>query len=406
MTKRAYKFRFYPNATQRHQLAVDFGCARWVWNRALGMRSDAYRDTGQKLSGVDISRVIPVWKWEEAPWLAVANSVVLTQALRDQDTAFVNFFAKRARYPKFKRRDNVQSVRYQIDQRRIDKVFTAGENLVLPKLGEIDVRWSRVPTGVPKMATVSKDACGRYHVAFACDEEISALPETAVAIGIDLGVKDVLVGSNGWKSGNPRHLGGKLRRLRRYQRVVARRPQKGSNRRKRAVAKVARMHARITDARRDWTQKRTTEIVRRADVIALEDLNVKGMVRNRSLARVISDAGLGEVRRQIEYKAGWYGRQVLICGRFDPSSKTCSECGSIQQEMPLAVRVWTCPDCAATHDRDTNAARNVLRFATGGRPGSHARGGQNPQAPVHVLAGMLVPGEARTARQCAGGSHG
>ncbi|MCI0560949.1 MAG: transposase [Nitrososphaera sp.] len=372
---RAYKFRFYPNSAQRLQLAQDFGCARWVWNRALEFRSNYYREQKEFLTCMDISKLVTYWKREEeTKWLANSSRTVLTEVLRDQDTAFENFFAKRTRYPRFKRRENKQSVRYQLHPQRLSRIFKAGELLVLPKIGPFNVRWSRIPQGIPKMVTVSKDACGRYFVAFSCEEAIAPLPETGIAIGIDLGVKDVLVSSDGWKSGNPRHLAAKLRRLKRYQRVMSRR-QKGSNRRKYAVTRVARTYAKISDARRDWIQKRTTDIVRRTDVIAIEDLNVKGMVRNRHLARVISDAGLGEVRRQIEYKAAWYGRRVLIADRFEPTSKTCSECGSIQTEMPLKVRAWTCFDCATMHDRDINAARNVLMFATGGGPGSYAHGG-------------------------------
>lgn len=393
--QRAYRFRFSPTAAQRRQLAVDFGCARWVWNHALARRTTAYRARKERLTGVDISREITQLKTTEVSWLKDANSTVLTQTLRNQEQAFANFFAKRARYPRFKRREHTQSARYQLDQRHVAGTFKAGEGLRLPKLGALKVRWSRIPAGVPKMVTVSKDACGRYFVAFGCLEALAPLPATGVALGIDLGVKDVFVGSDGFKSGNPKHLATKLRRLRRYQRAFNRtRP--GSNRRQRARFKVARMHARVAQARRDWLHKQTTAIVRRADVIALEDLHVKGMVRNRRLARVLSDAGLGEVRRQITYKAAWHGRNVLIVGRFEPTSKTCSACGSIQREMPLAIRAWTCPECTVTHDRDTNAARNVLMFATGGRPEGYARRGRNPPSADHTgVVGMRASDEAR-----------
>lgn len=388
--QKSYRFRLYPNASQRRQLAIEFGNARFVWNKCLDLRSKAWEDRHERHSYVSLGRLITEWKKTEFPWLADSAACCLTQCLIDQDKAFKNFFEKRGRYPRFKSRYHRQSVRYQLDQRQIKATYSAGEFLKLPKLGFLKVRWSQVPQGTPKMATVSRDGCGRYFVAFACEIEAQPLSATGKAMGLDLGIKDVVVGSDGYKSGNPKHLRTMQRRLKHQQRSLARK-RKGSNRRHRQRLKVARIHARIAAMRSDFLHKTTTAIVRRADVIAIEDLNVAGLMKNPRLAGAIADVGMHEFRRQIEYKAAWYGRQVIVTDRWAPTSKACSTCGSYQEAMPLKVRTWTCPDCGATHDRDINAARNVLMFATGGEPGRDARGGGKN------LSGVPgTPSEART----------
>lgn len=388
---KAYKFRFYPTAEQRHQLAVEFGNARFVWNRCLALRSQAWEERQERHNYVSLNRQVTEWKRTEFPWLADSAACCLTQGLMDQDRAFKNFFEKRGHYPKFKSRYDRQAVRYQLDQRQIERTYRAGTFLKLPKLGLLKIRWSQIPAGAPKMATVSKTPDGRYFVSFACEVEIKPLPLTGQTIGVDLGIKDVAVSSDGWKSGNPRHLKGQLKHLKRQQRFLARK-QKGSNRRRRQRQRVARIHAKIAAMRQDFLHKTTTALVQRADVIALEDLNVKGMLKNHHLAGAIADVGMGEFRRQIEYKAAWAGRKVIVVDRWAPTSKTCSHCGSYQQKMPLSVREWTCPDCHARHDRDVNAANVILKFATAGNAGTDARGGGKN------LGGheSLTPVEART----------
>jgi putative transposase len=385
IAQRAYKYRFYPNAAQRKQLAVEFGNARFVWNRCLDLRTkdyEAYRAavaagvegaTKPSWNYVSLSRLVTEWKRGEFPWLADSVAACLTQVLIDQDKAFQNFYRRvkngeKPGYPRFKSRYDRQAVRYTLDQRQIERTYQAGEFLKLPKLGALKVRWSQVPTGIPKMATVSKTPDGRYFVAFSCEVEIQSLPATGNAVGLDLGIKDVVVDSDGWKSGNPRHLKGRLRHLKRQQRRLSR-MKKGSNRRHRQRLKVARIHARISASRADFLHKTTTSIIQRADVIAIEDLHVKGMVKNHHLAGAIADVGMGEFRRQLEYKANGYGRELRIAGRFAPTSKTCSECQHVMDKMPLSVRQWTCPDCGTHHDRDVNAARNILSFATAGEAG-------------------------------------
>ena len=396
--QRAYRFRFYPTTTQSQLLSGYFGSARWVWNACLSWRTHLYKDHKESVNGIDFSKELTFLKTLESySWLKKTPSAVYSQTLRDQDTAFSNFFAKRAGYPKFKKKHSAQSIRFQLDQRVVLNYFRAGKLLRLTKLGSLNIRWSRIPTGIPKMVTVSKDSAGRYFVSFSCEEEIQKLPSNEVAIGIDLGITDILVTSDGWKSGNPRHLSKKLRALKRYQRRMARcqKPQNGkrvSNRYKKAALRVARCHAKVANARKDWSQKRTTEIIRRAGVIAIEDLNVKGMVHNRKLSRAISDVGMGEIRRELEYKAQWYGRNLITIGRFEPTSKVCSDCGFRIENMGLSVRKWECPNCGTLHDRDTNAALNILALATGGRPESNARvcGRQIPSVGGEVTSEMLA----------------
>ena len=227
------------------------------------------------------------------------------------------------------------------------------------------------------------------------------MPLTGQTIGVDLGIKDVAVSSDGWKSGNPRHLRGRLKHLKRQQRALARK-QKGSHRRNRQRLKVARLHARIAAMRQDFLHKITTALVQRADVIALEDLNVKGMLKNHHLAGAIADVGMGEFRRQIEYKAAWRGRKVIVVDRFAPTSKTCGHCGNHRRRMPLSVREWRCADCGTVHDRDVNAARVILKFATAGNAGTDARGGGKN------LGGREspTPVEARTDAEKSSGAAG
>lgn len=374
LIQRAYKFRFYPTLAQRRQLAVEFGHARFVWNRCLDLRGKAWAERQERHNHVSLSRQVTEWKRGGFPWLADSTAGCLVQALLDQDKAFKNFFETRGHYPKFKSRHDRQAIRYQLDQRQIERTYHAGETLKLPKLGTLNLRWSQIPAGTPKMVTVSKTPDGRYFVSFACEVEISSLPLTGQTIGVDLGIKDVAVSSDGWKSGNPRHLKSQLKHLKRQQRFLSRKP-KGSHRRYRQRLKVARMHARIAAMRQDFLHKTTTALVRRADVIALEDLNVKGMLKNHHLAGAIADVGMGEFRRQIEYKAAWAGRKVIVVDRWAPTSKICGHCGSHQQRMPLPVREWACPDCKTRHDRDVNAAKVILKCATAGNAECYARGG-------------------------------
>jgi putative transposase len=274
------------------------------------------------------------------------------------DRAYKNFFAKRARYPRFKKRRGAQAVRYQLDPRQ-GTTWVPGERLVLPKLGPLNLVWSRVPANRPLMVTVRRDAIGRYFVSLAVNEEIAPLPEASTAVGLDVGVRTAVALSDGTKVDAPRHLRRRLRTVARRSRVVARR-KKGSRRRDRARVVLARAHARVADARRDWLHKLSSALVRENQTLVVEDLNVRGMTRNRRLALSLADGALAELHRQLEYKSAWYGRTFVRVGRFFPSTKRCSTCGHVLEQLALSAREWTCPECGSAHDRDINAARNLL----------------------------------------------
>lgn len=376
----SYKLRFYPNAAQRQQLAVDFGVARWAWNTALDARSFCYRALGRSVSGADCSRAITELKADPAyAWLKDANSTAITQALRDQDRAFANFYAKRAGFPKFKSKRGPQSARYQLDQRHIGRTFDAETHLLkLPKLGALKLRWSRKVGGAPKMVTVSRDACGRYFAAFGCEALIEPLPMTTKSVGVDLGLASVVTLSDGFKSGAPRYIRRYARRLRKAQRALSRRV-KGSHRWQRMRQRVARIQARIADCRRDFLHKLSFRVVRDHGLIAREDLNVKGLMRALRLSKSAADASLGELVRQIDYKAQWHGRDVIKIGRFARSTGVCPECGAVGQRLPLNVRRWRC-ECGAEHDRDIAAAQVILLTAVGCTV--EARGAVHPPAAV------------------------
>ena len=361
----SYKFRLYPNAEQRRQLAVDFGVARWAWNIALDARSFCYRALGRSVSGVDCSRAITELKADPAyAWLKDANSTVITQALRDQDRAFANFYAKRAGYPKFKSKRGPQSVRYQLDQRHIGRMFDAQAHLLkLPKLGALKLRWSRDVGGIPKMVTIGRDACGRHFAAFGCEVDIRPLPAKTNAVGIDYGIKDVVVNSDGWKSGNPKHLYRKARELKSAQRRLSRKT-KGSNRRRAQQKRVARLHARVADARQDTLHKLSWTLIRENQAICIQPHNVRGLMANHTLARAIGDVGLGELTRQLRYKAAWYGRDLFEIGQWVRTTGACPDCGLIGPKLDLKVRTWRC-ECGAVHDRDIASARTIKRVALG-----------------------------------------
>ncbi|BAW79661.1 transposase [Candidatus Nitrosoglobus terrae] len=373
--QRSYKFRCYPNSIQRQQLSIEFGHARWVWNSCLAWRTNIYKVYGEKVTAIDFSRELTFLKQLDTySWLKEASATVLNQKLRDQDIAFRNFFAGRAKYPKFKKKLHAQSIRYQLDQRIITNLYRAGEFIKLPKLGVLKLKWSRKPIDIPKVVTVIKDCTDHYFVSFMCEESIQPLPRKPNGIGIDLGVRDVVVTSEGWKSGNPKHLRLHARTLKKAQRRFSRKI-KGSKRWHKQRVIVANVHAKVRNTRQDWIHKLSTTLIYQAGFIAMEDLNVKGMMANRRLSKAIGDVGMHDLNRQLEYKAKWAGTEFVQVNRWAPTSKTCSECSSVQETMPLSVRNWTCPDCNISHDRDVNAAKNILALATVGRIESYARGG-------------------------------
>jgi putative transposase len=285
------------------------------------------------------------------------SSVPLQQSLRHLDRAFVNFFEGRSTYPKFKKKHGPQAATYSASA-----FLWKDGRLALAKMQTpLDIRWSRpLPKGVtPATVTVSRDAAGRYFVSLLVEEELSPLPPTPAAVGVDLGVHDVVTLSTGEKTGNERFFRKEEQRLARLQRRHAKK-RKGSKNREKARRKVARLHARIADRRRDFQHKLTTRLIRENQTISVESLAVKNLLQNEHLAKAIADVGWGEILRQLEYKANWYGRTLLHIDRWYPSSKTCSNCGWVLEALDLDERGWTCQECETHHDRDTNAARNIL----------------------------------------------
>jgi putative transposase len=356
--KRAYRYRFYPTPDQEAILARTFGCTRYVYNWALRLRTDAYYERHERVGYGELSAALTLLKQQpDTTWLSGVSSVPLQQALRHLDSAFRNLFEGRAKYPAFKKKRDKQSATYAATAFAWE---AATRTLRLAKMEQpLDIRWSRSFVGSPTTVTVSRDTAGRYFVSFLLEEEIAALPPCEAAVGIDVGVKDLAALSTGEKIATPKHLAPSAQRLKRAQQALWRK-QKGSKNREKARRRVARIQAKIADQRLDGLHKFTTRVIHETQVICVESLAVKNMVRNHPLAKAISDAGWGELVRQLEYKAAWYGRTLVKIDRWYPSSKRCHACGHIVASLDLTIRQWTCPECGVRHDRDVNAAKNIV----------------------------------------------
>ena len=355
-TKRAYKFRFEPDQQQEKLLAQTFGCVRFVYNSVLRYRTDAYYQAQEKINYVGANaRLTTIKQMPEFSFLNEVSSVPLQQCLRNQQTAFRNFFEGRAKYPAFKTKRSRQSAEFTY------RAFSyRNGELKLAKCDKpLDIRWSQSLPSDPSTVTVSKDTAGRYFVSCLCEFEPTLLPVTDKKVGVDVGIKDLFVASDGFKSGNPRHTAKYAAKLAKAQRRLAKK-KLGSKNRLKAKRKVARIHAKISDCRMDNLHKLSRKLVNENQVICVENLNVKGMIKNPKLAKHIADASWGEFARQLEYKSAWAGRTYVEIDRWYPSSKRCSCCGFVSESMPLDVREWVCPECGATHDRDINAAQNIL----------------------------------------------
>jgi putative transposase len=383
--KRAYQYRCYPTPNQRQTLARTFGCVRFVYNWGLRLRADAYQRRGEHLYYRDTSAALTTLKQQlETIWLNEVSSVPPQQALRHLDKAFTNFFEGRGKYPTHKKKHGRQSAEYTTSAFTWD-----GKDLRLAKMADpLPIRWSRpLPEGArPTTITVTKDQAGRYFASFLVETAIQALPVSPQTIGIDLGLLDVVTLSTGEKIGNEQFFRKEEKCLARLQRRHAKKRKGGKNREK-ARRKVARLHARIADRRRDFLHKLTTRLIRENQVVCVESLAVKNLMLNRALAKSIADVGWGELIRQLEYKAAWYGRMVVAIDRFFPSSKRCSVCGYLCETLDLDVRQWTCPVCGTVHDRDTNAALNIKAeglsvLACGGTARPNLNGNQGRHAPV------------------------
>lgn len=355
--QRAYQYRFYPTPDQETLLARTFGCARFVYNHFLRLRTDAFYKEGKRVGYNDTATLLTgLRKQSDTLFLQEVSSVVLQQSLRNLEAAFKNFFQGRAKYPTFKKKHGRQSARYTTSGFR----WKAGQIWLAKMDAPLDIRWSRTFSGQPSSVTVSKDAAGRYFISILVEEDVQVLPISKKRVGMDLGLKDAAILSDGEKIPNPTYLRKAEKKLARAQRVMAKK-QKGSANRAKARQKVARLHAKVQDCRRDFLHKLTTRLVRENQVISAESLSVKNMIRNPSLAKAISDVGWGELVRQLQYKAQWYGRSFVQIDQWYPSSKRCSHCGHVREKLELDIRSWVCPECDTHHDRDINAAQNILQ---------------------------------------------
>jgi putative transposase len=359
MVERAYKYRFYPTLEQENILRRTMGCVRLVYNKALNARTSAWYDRQQRMGYSQTSSLLTQWKkQEELQFLNEVSCVPLQQTLRHLQRAFSNFWAKRANYPRFKKKRNGGSAEFTKSAFK----FKNGK-LWLAKCKEpLNIVWSRDLPGSakPSTVTVKLDPSGRWYVCLLVDDQtVNPLPPSGKQVGIDAGINSLIATSDGEKVSNPKHFQRLYRKLRRAQKALSRKT-KGSNNRGKARLEVAKIHAKISDARSDFLHKLTTDLVRKYDLIAIEDLAVNNMIKNRKLSRAISDTAWGELFRQLEYKCQWYGRKLVRIDRFFPSSKRCNHCGFVVDQLPLDVREWECPDCRTNHDRDINAGKNIL----------------------------------------------
>lgn len=393
--KRAFKYRFYPDDAQAAELSRTFGCVRKVYNLALDARTTAWYQRQERVNYNATSAMLTAWKkTEELAYLSEVSSVPLQQCLRHLQGAFTSFFEGRAKYPRFKsRKKSRRSAEYTSSAFR----YRDGQ-LTLAKMREpLAIVWSRpLPEGAqPSTVTVSQDAAGRWFVSMLCDDTVASAPATTQAVGLDAGITSLVTLSTGEKVTNPRHERRDRARLAKAQRDLSRK-EEGSANRDKARRKVARIHARIGDRRRDFLHQLTTRLVRENQTVVIEDLTVRNMVKNRNLARAISDAAWTDMRSMLEYKCAWYGRELVVIDRWFPSSKLCGTCGTIREKLPLNVREWTC-DCGTVHDRDVNAARNILAAGLavtacgdGVRPQRSTPGGRSSvkQETQRVTAGL------------------
>ena len=354
MNHKSFKYRFYPTPEQAELLEKTFGSCRFVWNQILDWRSKEYSLNGIKINYTKTSAKMTQLR-QEFPWLQEASYVALQQALRNQDKAFSGFFAKHSNYPNFKKKFNKQSFRL------VGTAFSIKNNnqvFIAKCKTPLNIKWTRSLESTPSSVTISKDTANRYFISFNCEIETKELPKLNNSIGLDLGLTNFATTSNSEKI-KP------LKSYIKYQKLLAKlqrqhtKKQKGSKNREYSRLKIAKVHNKIADSRKDFLQKLSTKLIRENQTICLEDLNVSGMVKNHKLAKGISDASWSELVTMLKYKAEWYGRIISQISPWFPSSKLCSNCGFRLDKLPLNMRQWTCPECNSLHDRDINAAKNI-----------------------------------------------
>jgi putative transposase len=392
MTEKAYRYRFYPTLEQEQLLRRTLGCVRLVYNKALHTRTEGWYERQERIDYKQTSAMLTNWKQQEdLQFLNEVSSVPLQQGLRNLQKAFTNFWAGRTKYPNFKKKRSGGSAEFT----RAAFRWKDGQ-LWLAKCSEpLPVRWSRaIPNGCdPSTVTVRLDASGRWFVSLLVnDHAVKPLPQTDKVVGIDAGITSLVATSDGEKIVNPKYFKRLRYKLRQATKALSRKIE-GSNNREKARHKVARIHAKVADARTDFLHKLTTRLVRENQTIAVEDLAVKNMLKNHNLAQAIADASWAELVHQLEYKAAWYGRTLVKIDRWFPSSKRCGHCGHIVDKLPLDVREWDCSECGTHHDRDINAAQNILAaglavIVCGAniRPGGHKSKGQLRNTPKHSAA--------------------
>jgi putative transposase len=356
MGNKAYRFRLYPNQEQKAFLTKCFGCSRFVYNHFLRLTTDVYAENKKSLRYKEWVKLLTHLK-KEYEWLKEVNSQSLQQTLKDLETAYVRFFKGLAKFPNFKKRSNKQS--FRVPQHFL---ITEDGKLKLPKMTPIKMVIHREIEGEIKSVTITKTASGKYYASVNTELDIPKAPLNGEKVGLDLGLKDFVITSKPEKFPNPRYFQRSLRRLKIRQRRLSRKV-KGSNNRRRAKTRVAKIHEKVANQRLDYQHKISLKLTCENQAISCEDLNIKGMIKNRKLAKQISDVAWGQFLTLLEYKGELYGCEISRVDRFFPSSKRCSHCGYIKEDLTLKDREWTCPSCHTFHDRDINACQNLLIFS-------------------------------------------
>lgn len=389
MVVKAFKYRIYPTKTQGVLLVKHFGCSRFIYNWGLEQKVKAYTETKKSVSKYTLALELPkLKKSEDTKWLSEVNAQSLQQSLIHLDMAFTRFFKEKKGFPKFKSKHNsVQSFTIPQD---IKVNFEAGR-VYIPKFKEgIKCRFSRKFDGKIKSSSVSRTPTGKYFISILVETNDSipnkAPIDESKAVGVDLGIKTFATLSDGAEIQNPKNINKSLKRLKRLQRSVSRKV-KGSNSRRKAVKLLARQYEKVTNRRKDFLHKTSRWLIDHYDTICLETLSASSMIKNHRLAQALQDIGIGTFNSYMDYKAEWYGKNIIRIGRFEPSSKMCS-CGHIHSGLKLSDRVWTCPACGAVNQRDLLAAQNIKKFAF--KQNNTARTAEiysvEPMNPVRVAA--------------------